>query len=60
MFLADDISISEDVLETAFVSGTTLTHTIPTQYQIKRKRVSYLTESTRQKLKKSLKEHRNK
>ena len=55
MFAAEDISISEDVLDTASVGGTNLTcklDTSPIQYQIKRKRVSDLAESTKQKLKK--------
>ena len=55
IFVPEDIFISEDVLDTASVSGTNLTYTLdtsPVQYQIKRKRVSDLAESTKQKLKK--------
>ena len=55
MFVPEDISVSEDVLDTASVRGTNLTCTLdtsPIQYQIKRKRGSDLAESTKQKLKK--------
>ena len=56
IFVPKDISIPEDVLDTAsVVSGTNLTCTLdisPIQYQIKRKRVSDLAEATKQKLKK--------
>ena len=62
MFVPEDISISEDVLDTASVSETNLSFALgasPIQYEIKRNRVSDLAESVKQKLKKSLKEHRN-
>ena len=41
MFVPEDISISEDVLDTASARGTNLTCTLdtsPIQYQIKRKK----------------------
>ena len=56
IFVPKDISIPEDVLDTAsVVSGTNLTCTLdisPIQYQIKRKRVSDLAEAAKQELKK--------
>ena len=62
MFVPEDIAISEDVLDTASVSETNLSFALgasPIQYEIKRNRVSDLAESVKQKLKKSLKEHRS-
>ena len=62
MFVPEDIAISEDVLDTASVSETNLSFALgasPIQYEIKRNRVLDLAESVKQKLKKSLKEHRS-
>lgn len=60
MFVPEDISVSEDVLETASVSGTNLTCTLgrsPIQYY--KKKGVRIGRINKTKTEKSLKEHRN-